>query len=69
MYLGGILTLLLLTPHGSHGKVQRIASVQCDDEDLIEDSIHNYVLPDLLGVQNISLSNYRDKVRDDICTL
>lgn len=62
MYLGGILTLLLLALHGSDGKVQRVASVQCDDEDLIEDSIHNYTLPDLWGIQNISLSDYRGKV-------
>ena len=69
MYLGGILTLLLFTLHGSHGGVQRVASVQCDDKDLIKDSIYNYTLPDLEGVQNISLSNYRGKVRDDVCTL
>jgi len=69
MYLGGILTLLLFTLHGSHGSVQQVASVQCDDKDLIEDSIYNYTLPDLFGVQNISLSDYRGKVRDDVCTL
>lgn len=69
MYVAGILTVLLLTLHGSQGKVQRVASVPCDDEDLIEDSIHNYTLPDLWGVQNISLSDYRGKVRDHVCTL
>ena len=69
MYLGGILTLLLFTLHDSHGSVQRVASVQCDDKDLIEDSIYNYTVPDLWGVQNISLSNYKGKVRDDVCAL
>ena len=68
MYLGGILTLLLFTLHGSYGKVQRVASVQCDDKDFIEDSIYNYTLPDLWGERNISLSNYKGKVRD-VCTL
>jgi hypothetical protein len=66
MYLGGILTLLLLTLHESHGKVQRVPSVECDDEDLIEDSIHNYTLPDLWGIQNVSLSDYRGKVRKQV---
>ena len=69
MYLGGILTLLLFTLHGSHGSVQRVASVQCDDKDKIVDSIYNYTLPDLWGAQNISLSDYKGKVRDDVCTL
>jgi len=69
MYLGGILTLLLFTLHGSHGSVKRVASVQCDDKNLIEDSIYNYTLPDLQGGQNISLSNYKGKVRDDVCIL
>ena len=66
MYLGGILTLLLFTLHGSHGSVQRVASIECDDKDLIEDNIYNYTLPDLFGVRNISLSDYRGKVRDDV---
>jgi hypothetical protein len=64
MYLGGILTLLLFTLNESHSKVQRVPSVACDDEDLIEGSIYNYTLPDLWGIQNVSLSDYRGKVRE-----
>jgi hypothetical protein len=64
MYLGGILSLLLLTLHESHNKVQRVPSVECDDEDLIEGSIYNYTLPDLWGIQNVTLSDYRGKVRE-----
>jgi hypothetical protein len=66
MYLGDILTLLLLTLRESHGKVQRVPSVECDDEDLIEGSIYNYNLPDLWGIQNITLSDYRGKVREQV---
>jgi hypothetical protein len=62
MYLGGILTFLLLTLNESHSKVQRVPSVVCDDEDLIEGNIYNYTLPDLWGIQNASLSDYRGKV-------
>jgi hypothetical protein len=68
MYLGGILALLLVTLHDSHGSVQRVPAVQCDDKDIIQDSIYNYTLPDLFGVQNISLSDYKGKVRNDVCT-
>jgi hypothetical protein len=66
MHPGGILTLLLLTLYGSHGKVERVASVECDDEDKIKGSIYNYTLTDLWGIQNVSLSNYRGKVRDQV---
>jgi hypothetical protein len=66
MHFWGTLTLLLFTLHGSHGKVQRVASTECDDENLIEDSIYNYTLQDLWGIQNVSLSDYRGKVRDQV---
>jgi hypothetical protein len=66
MYFGSIVTLLLLTLHESHGKVNRVPSVECDDEDLIEGSIHNYTLPDLWEIQNVTLSDYRGKVREQV---
>ncbi|PSN43659.1 hypothetical protein C0J52_11984 [Blattella germanica] len=61
MHLSSFVALLLLTLHGSDGAVERVASVECDNENTIEGNIYNYTLPDLLNVRNISLSDFQGK--------
>lgn len=62
MHLSSFAALLLLTLHGSDSAIERVASVECENEDSIEGNIYNYTLPDLWDVRNISLSDFQGKV-------